>query len=185
MNKKSIMCIVVAVAVVCGGIYVSLIDRIPTGKVGVQYSANGGVKDNVLSEGWHFVPPWIKMKEFSIGNEQLILSKDEREGSKDDDSFNVATSDDASIPISFQMSYRYDPDTVVDVYKRFKGMDGEDIIELRVKPRPTLMRSTHVCASSCPSDVSAGFIFLISASLFIFPFVIFSTLRLHILLNLF
>lgn len=133
VNKKSIMCIVVAVAVVCGGIYVSLIDRIPTGKVGVQYSANGGVKDNVLSEGWHFVPPWIKMKEFSIGNEQLILSKDEREGSKDDDSFNVATSDDASIPISFQMSYRYDPDTVVDVYKRFKGMDGEDIINKRVK----------------------------------------------------
>ena len=68
----------------------------------------------------------------------------------------------------------------------YKGTEENGkIIELRVKPRPTLMRSTHVCASSCPSDVSAGFIFLISASLFIFPFVIFSTLRLHILLNLF
>lgn len=133
MNKKSIIGVVVAAAVIGGGIYVSLIDKVPTGKVGVQYSANGGVKDDVLNEGWHFVPPWIKMKEFSIGNEQLILSKDSREGSEGDDSINVATSDDASIPISFQMSYRYNPDTVVNVYKRFKGMDGEDIVNKRVR----------------------------------------------------
>lgn len=52
---------------------------------------------------------------------------------KGDDSFKVATSDDASISISFQMSYRYIPETVVDTYKKFKGMDGEDIVEQRVK----------------------------------------------------
>ena len=32
------------------------------------------------------------------------------------------------------MSYRYNPDTLVDTYKKFKGMDGDDIIESRVKP---------------------------------------------------
>lgn len=63
----------------------------------------------------------------------MILSKDKREGSEGDDSFKVATSDDASISISFQMSYRYRPEEVVDTYKKFKGMNGEDIVEQRVK----------------------------------------------------
>ena len=111
----------------------SRMERIPTGRVGVQYSLNGGVKDEVLDMGVNFVLPGIHVKEFTIGNEQLILSKDKREGSEGDDSFKVATSDDASISISFQMSYRYNPETVVDTYKKFKGMDGEDIVEQRVK----------------------------------------------------
>lgn len=133
MSTKAVVCGVVVAGAIVGGVFtVKSIERIPTGKVGVQYSANG-VKDEVLDEGWHFVNPIIKIKEFSIGNEQLILSKDKREGSDEDEAFNVATSDDASISVSFQMSYKYNPDTVVDTYKKYKGMDGEDIINKRVK----------------------------------------------------
>ena len=83
------------------------LERIPAGYCGVQYSMNGGVKDEVLTQGWHLVSPTVKVKEFTVANEQLILSKDERSGSEDDDSFNVSTADDASISISFQMSYRF------------------------------------------------------------------------------
>lgn len=64
----------------------------------------------------------------------MLLTKDEREGSKGDDSFKVSTADDASIAISFQMSYRFRQDILVDTYKKFKGMDGEKIVESRVKP---------------------------------------------------
>lgn len=95
---------------------------------------NGGVQNNTVREGWHIIPPTEKVKLFTIGNEQLLLTKDEREGSKEDDSFKVSTSDDASIAISFQMSYRFRQDTLVDTYKKFKGMDGEKIVENRVKP---------------------------------------------------
>ena len=77
--------------------------------------------------------PTEKVREFTIGNEQLILSKDSREGSKDDESFAVATSDNANINISFQMSYRFSEAKLVETYKKFKGMDGEDIVERRVK----------------------------------------------------
>jgi hypothetical protein len=42
-----------------------------------------------------------------VNTEELVLSKDKREGSEGDDSFKVATSDDASIGLSFQMSYRF------------------------------------------------------------------------------
>lgn len=134
MSKKGLVIgLVVVVAVVGGGFTVKSLEKVDTGKVGVVYSMKGGVKDETLSQGYHFINPLLKVKEFTIGNEQLILSKDKREGSKGDDSFKVATSDDASISISFQMSYRYKPETVVDTYKKFKGMDGEDIVEQRVK----------------------------------------------------
>lgn len=109
------------------------IEKIPVGYEGVVYSMSGGVEDETLSQGWHIVSPTKKVKEFTVANEQLILTKDEREGSKGDDSFKVATLDDASISISFQMSYRYKSGEIVDTYKKFKGMDGEDIVENRVK----------------------------------------------------
>ena len=133
MSKKGLVIgLVTVVAVVGGAFTIKSIEKIGTGKVGVQYSVNG-VKEDALSEGWHFINPFLKVKEFTIGNEQLILSKDEREGSEKDESFNVATSDDASISISFQMSYRYKAENVVDTYKKFKGMDGEDIVSNRVR----------------------------------------------------
>lgn len=37
------------------------------------------------------------------------------------------------LELPLQMSYRFNPESLVDTYKRFKGMDGEDIVERRVK----------------------------------------------------
>lgn len=113
-------------AVVC-------MEIIPAGYVGVVYSMNGGVQDELLTQGFHVVSPTKKVKLFTIGNEQLILTKDEREGSKGDDSFMVSTADNANISVSFQMSYRFRQDKIVDTYKRFRGMSGEDIVNSRVR----------------------------------------------------
>lgn len=106
---------------------------IPAGYVGVVYSMNGGVQNELLTQGFHIVSPTKKVKLFTIGNEQLILTKDEREGSTGDDSFMVSTADNANISVSFQMSYRFQQDKVVDTYKRFRGMSGEDIVNSRVR----------------------------------------------------
>lgn len=132
--KKAIVGIVIAAAVVGGAFTVKSCKLIGTGKVGIVYTYKDGVQKDVLKPGFNWVGPMKKVKEFSTSNEILVMSKDKREGSKDDDSIKVATSDDASIAVSFQMSYRYNPDTVVDTYKQFKGMDGDDIIKSRVKP---------------------------------------------------
>lgn len=130
-------------------------ERIPTGYSGVVYRMNGGVQDEVLNTGWHIVSPTKKVKKFTIGNEQLLLTKDEREGSEEDESFKVSTADDASIAISFQMSYRYDQATLVDTYKRFKGMDGEDIVNRRVK---TVLKSkvSEVTTNHSMMDIYSG-----------------------------
>lgn len=132
--KKAIVGLVVVAAVVGGAFTVKSCKLIGTGKVGIVYTYKDGVQKEVLKPGLNWVGPMKKVKEFSTSNEILVMSKDKREGSKGDDSIKVATSDDASIAVSFQMSYRYNPDTVVDTYKQFRGMDGEDIIESRVKP---------------------------------------------------
>lgn len=63
----------------------------------------------------------------------LLRTKDERDGSKGDDSFMVSTADNANISVSFQMSYRFRQADVVDTYKKFRGMSGEDIVKNRVR----------------------------------------------------
>lgn len=134
MRKGFIGGVVAAIVIVIALVgSVMCLERIPTGYVGVVYSMSGGVQDEILTQGWHMVSPTKKVKEFTVGNEQLVLSKDSRDGSSGDDSFAVATADNANIDISFQMSYRYDQSKVVDTYKNFKGMDGEAIVNSRVR----------------------------------------------------
>lgn len=151
MSKKGLVVGAVVLVAVVGGVFtVKSVERIGTGQLGVQYSVDG-VKEDTLSEGWHFINPFLKVKEFSIGNEQLVLEKN-----KDDDaSIKVATSDDASISVSFQMSYRYKPEDVVDTYKKFRGMDGEDIVDQRVK---SVLKSkiSEVTAGYSMMDVYSG-----------------------------
>lgn len=132
--KKIVAFIIIGVLALAGAAYgIMSFEWIDTGKVGVVYSMNGGIKDEVLTQGIHFISPFDKVKQFTISNEQLILSKDTKEGSEEDESFKVSTADNASIAISFQMSYRFKDESVTDTYKKFKGMDGEDIVDRRVK----------------------------------------------------
>lgn len=126
----AIVGIILVVGLILG---ITCLERVPVGYEAVVYSMNGGVQDETLKQGWHIVSPTKKVKLFTVSNEQLLLTKDKREGSKDDDSFRVASSDNASIAISFQMSYRFNPDMLVSTYKAFKGMDGTDIVDNRVK----------------------------------------------------
>lgn len=130
-------------------------ERIPTGYKGVVYKMNGGVSGETLGAGWHIVSPTKKVKLFTIGNEQLLLTKDKREGSKGNDSFKVSTADDASIAISFQMSYRFNEERLIDTYKQFKGMNGEDIVNGRVK---TVLKSkvSEVTTSHSMMDIYSG-----------------------------
>ena len=84
MKSKIIIGIVAAVAVLGGGYTVSRMDLIGTGKVGIVYNYKDGVQDTVLTPGMHFIAPMNKVKEFSTSNEILVLTKDKRDGSKED-----------------------------------------------------------------------------------------------------
>lgn len=143
---------VLIVGLICGFM---CLERIPNGYVGVVYNMSGGIQEDYLTQGFKFISPTEKVQHFTISNEQLILTQDERDGSETDESFKVATADDASISISFQMSYRFMEDRVVDTYKRFKGMDGEDIVNKRVR---TVLKSkvSEVTTDYSMMDIYSG-----------------------------
>ena len=131
--KGAIGAIILGVLLIVGLIMgIACIEKIPVGYEGIVYNMNGGVQDEVLTQGWHLVSPTKKIKLFAISNDQLLLTKDSRENSEDDESFKVATSDNANIAISFQMTYRFKEDQLVNTYKAFK-MDGDGIVNNRVK----------------------------------------------------
>lgn len=135
MNNKGFIGGIALIGVIVFAIIAAIFcaERIPAGYVGVVYFMNGGVQDELLTQGFHLVAPTKKVKKFTIGNEQLVLTKDERDGSKGDDSFMVSTADNANISVSFQMSYRFMQDRVIQTYMRFRGMNGEDIVNSRVR----------------------------------------------------
>ena len=156
MRKGSIGGITLAVVLIIGLICTLVcVERIPVGYEGVVYSMAGGVQEETLSQGWHLVAPNKKVNLFTVANEQLVLTKDDRDGSKGDESFNVSTADDASISISFQMSYRYIPADLVSTYKKFKGMDGEKIVNSRVR---TVLKSkiSEVTTDYSMMDIYSG-----------------------------
>lgn len=148
----AILGIIIALVVIFG---LTCMEKIPNGYVGVVYSMNGGIQDETLGQGWHFVSPTKKIKEFTVSNEQLVLSKDKRDGSLDDDSFKISTSDQANISISFQMSYRFIEDSIVDTFKNFRGLDGEDIINQRVE---TVLKSriSEITNNYTMMDIHSG-----------------------------
>ena len=128
MKKGKIGGVTLGVILVLGLICTLIcVEKIPVGYEGVVYSMNGGVQEQTLTQGWHIVSPTKKVKEFTIAEEQLNLTKDKKE------SFTVATSDNAGIEISFQMSYRFISDRIVNTYQRFRGMDGDDIVNSIVR----------------------------------------------------
>ena len=128
MRKGFIGAITLGVIIVVGLICLLIcIERIPVGYEGVVYSMNGGVQQETLKQGWHIISPTKKVKEFTISEEQLNLTQENGE------SFTVSTADNAGIAISFQMSYRFDSEKIIDTYSKFRGMDGEDIVSNRIK----------------------------------------------------
>lgn len=146
------LAVVLVIGLICG---LMCIEKVPVGYEGVVYSMAGGVQNETLTQGWHLVAPNKKVNLFTVANEQLVLTKDKREGSQDDESFNVSTADDASISISFQMSYRYVPADLVSTYKKFKGMDGERIVNSRVR---TVLKSkiSEVTTDYSMMDIYSG-----------------------------
>ena len=155
-NRGFVGGIILAIVLIIGAICLGLsIEKIPVGYEGVVYSMSGGIQNETLSQGWHLVAPTKRVKEFTISNEQLILTKDKRDGSEGDEAFNVSTADNASISISFQMSYRFKSEDLVSTYKKFKGMNGEDIINKRVK---TVLKSkiSEITTDHSMMDIYSG-----------------------------
>lgn len=136
MNKGKIGAIILAIVLILGLVgVVFCIERVPAGYVGVVYNMNGGVDGEVLSQGWHIVSPTKKVTTYSIGLEQSYLTAEDKGDSKEDESFNVPTSDGKTVKVNLEFSYRFDEDRVASTFITFKGKSGETIKDTFIKPK--------------------------------------------------
>lgn len=127
-----ILAIIMVVVLVC---CVMSITQIPAGYVGVVYNMNGGIEGDTLGQGWHMVAPGKKVTVYSIGIEQSYLTADDRGDSRDDESFNIPTSDGKTVRVELEFSYRFDEERVADTFVQFKGKSGEEIKNTFIKPK--------------------------------------------------
>ena len=128
-------------AIVSGaGLFIAIIilllmmEKVPAGYVGIVYDMNGGVSDEVLTQGWHVVSPTKKVTLYSIGIEQSYLTSGKDGDSADDDSFEVPTSDGKGLRVDLTFTYRYDPERVAQLFTRFKGQSGKEVRNSFIKP---------------------------------------------------
>ena len=108
--------------------------RVPAGYVAVQYSLNGGVKDKVLTQGWHFIPPTVHATKYTVGIEQSYLTKDDRGDSESDESYSASSAEGKALDIELTYTYQYQPENVTAVFTRFKGQSGKEVKESFIKP---------------------------------------------------
>jgi len=109
-------------------------EKVPAGYVGIVYNMNGGVSDEVLTQGWHVVSPTKEVTLYSIGIEQSYLTSTDEGDSRKDDSFEVPTSDGKGLTVDLTFTYRYDSERVTDLFVRFKGQSGKEIRDSFIKP---------------------------------------------------
>lgn len=107
---------------------------VPAGYVAVQYNMNGGVKGEVLSQGWHVVSPTVKTTLYTIGIEQSYLTSGNDGDSKNDESFSASSTEGKAMQIDLTFTYQYKPESVVDVFSQFKGQSGKEVRDSFIKP---------------------------------------------------
>lgn len=135
MKKGAIGGIVLGVVIILGLIFgIACAKKVPAGYVGIIYSMNGGVSDDVLTQGWHLVSPTKDVVLYSVGIEQSYLTSGEDGDSKGDDSFEVPSSDGKGLRVDLTFTYRYDQATVTSLFTRFKGQSGKEVRDSFIKP---------------------------------------------------
>lgn len=133
---KRIIGLIAVIVLILGGILTLAFctTKVPTGYVAVQYSMNGGVKDEVLSQGWHFVAPTIKTVNYTIGLEQSYLTADDRGDSRRNEAFTASSREGKAVEIDLTFTYQFAPDKVTLVFNEFKGRSGNDVRDSFIKP---------------------------------------------------
>lgn len=129
--------IMVGMAAIAGGIYVGVsMTKVGQGEVGVVYTMKEGVQKETLNPGYHWVGPFAKVKDYPVAQQQLVLSNnaaDFNEKKLEKDTHVDAPADGGMVKMNMTVNYNFIPEQVTSLYERFNGMDGEQIVESKVK----------------------------------------------------
>ena len=139
MSKKSsiIAGIIIGIAAIAGGISIAMsLTSVDQGEVGVVWSVQNGVQEKTLGPGIHFVGPFNRVENFPVSQQQLVLSNnaaDFNEKKLEKDTHVDAPADGGMVKMNMTVNYNFIPEKVTSVYEKFNGMDGNQIVESKVK----------------------------------------------------
>lgn len=124
----------VASAVIALIIIIACVERVPVGYVGVVYSAKG-VEDQTISQGWHFMSPLKHVSTFPVSQQRIVFSDDPADyNEKEHADWHIdAPANGGVISINLTVNYSFMPDRVVELYSKFNGMNGENLMESRIQ----------------------------------------------------
>lgn len=132
MRRTRIIAVVLAliVAVSC----ISCLERVSVGNVGVVYTSKG-VKNETLSPGWHWIGFTERVKQFPVSQQQIVFSNDPADyNAKDHADWSIdAPANGGMVKINLTVNYSFKADRVIDIYTRFNGMDGEQLVETYIQ----------------------------------------------------
>ena len=106
------------------------------GERGVVYTISDGVQEETLDPGFHFVSPFAKVKDYPVAQQQLVLSNnaaDFNEEELEKDTHVDAPADGGMVKMNMSINYNFMPDRITDLYEKFNGMDGDQLVESRIK----------------------------------------------------
>ena len=106
------------------------------GERGVVYTMSDGVQEETLDPGFHFVSPFAKVKDYPIAQQQLVLSNNAADFNEDElekDTHVDAPADGGMVKMNMSINYNFMPDRITDLYEKFNGMDGDQLVESRIK----------------------------------------------------
>lgn len=109
--------------------------KIPAGYAGIVYNMNGGVEDDVLTQGWKVVSPTKKITKYTVALEQSYMTRDSQGDSTEDESFEIPTKEGAALEVDAAFSYSYDIERLPETFNRFRGQDGKEILSSFIKPK--------------------------------------------------
>ena len=136
MKMNKIVISLILVVAIIGGIFTCMsMERIGAGEVGVVYSMSGGVKKEVLQPGFHFINPFHKVNEFPVSQQQFILSNNPADyNKKEHQDWSVdAPADGGMVKMNLTINYNFMPEKVASLFNRFRGMDGDTLVENMVQ----------------------------------------------------
>lgn len=152
MIKKIIIGVVAILFVFLIG---SSLERVPVGNVAVQYSMSGGLKDEVLEQGYHFVSPTISTTIYPIFTQQGSMTKDITDKSPINEQFSVSTNSTKAVYVDCEFTYHVEKDNVVKLYNKFGGKKL-DSIENEVIKKKLPMLISNVTSNIDAIDLQGG-----------------------------
>lgn len=135
MKKTVLIIAVVLIALIGGGITLASLESVGQGEVGVVWTMKGGVQEETLGPGIHFVNPTAKVKTYPVSQQQLVLSNNPSDyNEKEHADWHVdAPADGGMVKMNLTVNYNFMADRVIGLYTKFNGMDGEAIVDSMVQ----------------------------------------------------